>query len=739
MAAPRYDRAAQKASVAVPTIPLYQQRTSSLARFDLAPISPAVAGAPAAAMGELAGAVQGTALKIDQTLLADAAVKGADVLSQLRLDTEAMLTQEQESPDGIDGFTPRVTSAFDRRATELLGEGSSKLSRGYLQRALKPHIAALREDVASKAMSWEAGQRAQVRIDTAQSAAQKAATAVSMDPDTWASAAAEQKLWIDGAGFAPATRSELHRRMIASITSAAAEGYAKRDPAGTLTRLNDRTDKLFMALTPEARDQVQRTATAQLVEQKVAGIVAVYQHQGSDAGTDALGELEASNLTPAMQDEVRKDVSGRLSQFRDQRRQENVATIATIERSIANDTAGSSTTRQVEDLYRIGALTPAEYGNYLGQVEASTVRRFKDGAAARELAAALNAGLPLDPNNADHRKALKSAFVSDTREMPIGSAPWQATAAAYAAKARMLPEPALGWIRQTIRSPDPQIAAAGAQFFGAIGAASPDATGEVDTDTKAFAGVVNSMIEAGTQPARAVETARTNVFELKPGIAEQRKQQYTQGSSAHARSSDAALDALIDRDFDTVLSRQPAASAALKADFGAQAERYFMKTGDIGLARDLAWTDLRRVYGPSSVNGSPMVMAFPPERFGVTPDDVRRDVGNFLKGNPQSDGSGAADVFVVPDAITLRQVNNSLDGRSVQPSFKLVTKTGDLVLDRHGVPQRWTLPTGEELTKRFKDAEAVAASDAQKLVEQARADREVRRVRAEQLRRGELR
>ncbi len=468
------------------------------------------------------------------------------------------------------------------------------------------------------------------------------------------------------------------------------------------------------------------------VEVETQHILSAYEQQGADAGVSALGALSQSNLSPAIQDEVRRGVSSRLSLLRDQRRQEGVDTVASIERSLANGTAGRDTASQVDDLYRRGALTPAEFGNYIGQVEASTVRRLKEDAAAREISAALAAGLPLDPGDSDHRKALSSAFTNDTREMQVGSAPWQSVAAAYASRARMLPQQALAWTRQTMRSPDPQIAAAGAQFYGAIASTTPDAVGEIDTDTKAFAGSVNSMIEAGTSPARAVETARATVFDLKPEVRERRKDEYRE----YAKQSDLALANLVDRDFDPGLfTSPPSLSSSLAADFAGQSDRYFQKTGDIALARDLAWADLKRVYGPSRVNGEPIMIAFPPERFGVAPDEIRTDLGNFLKGNPQADGSSSADIFVVPDAITLRQVNDALDGRPVQPSYKLVTKSGDLLLDKHGVPKRYVLPSGEELGQRFKAAESKAAADAQALVDEAKRERE-RRQRDAYLRRG---
>lgn len=48
-------------------------------------------------------------------------------------------------------------------------------------------------------------------------------------------------------------------------------------------------------------------------------------------------------------------------------------------------------------------------------------------------------------------------------------------------------------------------------------------------------------------------------------------------------------------------------------------------------------------------------------------------------------------MLVVPDALTLRYVSDALDGHTVQPTYKLVTKSGDLVLDADGIPLRYAL------------------------------------------------
>lgn len=709
----------------MPRIPIYEQQTrSSSAGLGLGPTAQSSGrGATLAALGQHAQAAA-------DVFHADGVARANDAVTRLDEAAEQLLRDEANNLEpGAEGFTPAAVKKFDELARSVQSEATTKASifnRRNVGEFVQAKTAEIRARFEGRAKTVEATERVRFRDDLFAQAAERTRTTLELDPERWGRLAAEQMAAIVDSGLPPIEQAKVRARLESAVTEGAAMGYAKRDPQATLAELGnaDTTNPIYRNLSGQARDRVQRMAQGQLIESNVAAIVDTYTKAGTDAGIQAFAQLDKSGLPPATQDEVRRGVSSRLSQYRDLRRQENVDAIANIERSIANNSAGTRTMEHVEDLYQLGALTPAEYGNYAGQIESAAVRRLKDQAAAHELAAVIGAGLPLDPRNPEHRKALSSAFAENVREQPAGSPVWQATASAYAARTRMLPDQALAWTRQTTRSPDPRIAAAGAQFYGAIAAGAPDAVGEVDTDTKAFASTVNAMIEAGTDPARAVETARSTVFDLKPEVRERRKTEFEQ----HAKQSDAALANLVDRDFDPgVFASAPALSANLAADFVSQSERYFQKTGDVTLARDLAWSDLKRVYGPSRVNGEPIMIAFPPERFGIPPEEVRTDIGNFLKGNPQADGSGAADVFVVPDAVTLRQVNDTLDGRPVQPSYKLITKSGDLVLDRNGVPKRYTIPSGEELAQRFKGAQAKAEGEARAMVDQARGEREQRR------------
>lgn len=518
-----------------------------------------------------------------------------------------------------------------------------------------------------------------------------------------------------------------------------ARSAAHRDPMAALEKLKDPSsgDPVYDALTYPHRIAVQQDAQRYATEQTAASVMDAFKTRGPQAAAQALATVENSGLDPQIKDDVLAHVRSQLANVRDAARIQNATGLGTVESNIATRTAGLQTRHQVEDLYTTGALTPAERAGYLSQIDRNVLDRHTQMAAADALHEALDGGLPLDPSNADHRQALASAFEQDTTgltpgvpgpaqgvtrlaRIPVGAPAWQNIAMAYAERTRMLPEQALAWIREGVRSPEPRIAAAASQFYGSVNAAAPDALSQVDTSTKSMAATIGSMISAGAEPQRAVETARTNVLEASPELIKRREAQYM----PLAKQSDAALKTLIGRDYSGgFFHADPKADEGLASLFNDQASHYYEKTGDINLARELAWGDLKRIYGPTRINGDATIMAFPLERFGVKPEEAHGEIQKFLTDNPQPDGTQAPDVQVLADALTLRQVADALAGQPVRPSYKLVGKSGDLVLSSHGIAQRYSVPSGEELGKRFRDVQAAAAHQAQLLINQAKSDR----------------
>lgn len=482
-------------------------------------------------------------------------------------------------------------------------------------------------------------------------------------------------------------------------------------------------------------DREAAAAQTALVKGAANRVLQAYEQRGPDEGLAAL-QKATKGMSPDLADDVYAKVQTGLSRRREAQQQASADIISGIYQSLAANTADESTQEQVEALWQLGALTPTERASLAGRVAAARVESAKANASAQLIRDAVAMGTPLDPSSGDVRKALSAAFAQDAQGSPTGSESWQGLATAYAARTKVLPEQALSWTRAALRSPDPKVAGPAAQFVAGVEASAPEAAGQFDQNTKAFAAIVNQMITAGTNPDEAVKTARATVYDINDAILKQRQGQYKE----HAKQSLSTLESFIDRDFDTLLSAQPDVAHVrddvmrLDVDFNSLSSRYFDKTGDIELARDLAWNDLRRVYGPSRVNGVPVMMAMPPERFGVTPEMVREEITSFIAENPQADGSRPEEIVLVPDARTMREVTNALNGQPVRPGYKVVTKTGDIVRDKNGVELRYELPASD-LPERLRAAKADAEArtqEAKNLRATMRAEQEEQRRRVRQ-------
>ena len=308
------------------------------------------------------------------------------------------------------------------------------------------------------------------------------------------------------------------------------------------------------------------------------------------------------------------------------------------------------------------------------------------------------------------RLGIATPFVFPKTVVP-GSAEYQNVALLATNKYRQLPPEAAKFATNAVKSDDPKLVTQGALLLDAAENVAPSSYTSVPPPVRARAALVASMINAGAKPERAVQTA-IDTEKVSDQVLATRNRAYGQ----FQKSNSGALKGFIDRDLDpSIFYSQPAATQALSNEFDRQTRDYFRQTNDIDLARALAWTDLRRVYGTSEVNGKREVVAFPPERFTVTPQEVRKELQDLIAHNPQADGSNAEDLKVVADSDTMRNVSAAMDGHRVRPSYRLVTKTGDLARDKNHVPLRYFIPDDEEIYSRYQKKQ-------QELADEGRAD-----------------
>jgi len=687
-------------------IPQYRQQTtaSSAGLVRVPPHDPEAETAGIRALGAAISRTLGRWAEQRDT------AESSALLSEARNAIAAAEDEERNVPaaQATEELTPRVM----RRVKQVRRETLDKTTSPRVKEYLRLQFDDLEAGAFQRATVANSAQRVQVLEDTTQRAIDAGAAAAERDPGEGARILEEIYTSIDGAYTTPGIRSALRGRAQARIVESTEFGRAQQNPELTLERLKG-PDAVLDSLTPDARERVQLFAQNRFEQRAANQIVERYRANVRD-GDAALAALDESGIPVERQDGIRRRVREGVGLMRDERQGEHLNRIADLEKRIATGAPPAAVFTEIESLYRAGALSPSQVVNYQERAAVNAERTAENEAARREFMSTLAAGLPLNPRNGDHRKFLSAAFGADAGNTQPGDPRFQALALGYASRARMLPDQAVSWLRSAARSPTRDVALAGAEFYGSLEQQSPEAAGDIDTDTRAMLAQISEMKGAGASDQAAFETARSNVFESRRDVVDARTKAYGE----FAKQSDSALNSLIDRDFDTAFKAQPAASSALRADFDRQTLAYFVRGTDINRARDLAWADLRRVYGETRVNGDPVVSAFPVERFGVTPEEARADVAKFLRATKQD--VKPEDVLIVPDGLTLRAVSDALTGKPVSPSYRLVTKAGDLVLGPDGTPQRYTLPTGEELTKRFKAAQDKARQEADLAVSEAR-------------------
>lgn len=708
----------------MPALPQYQRQTA--ARGDT---SPTLARVPSTAGSGIGEGLSGFAAGVVEMSRQINAERRAESLDGANRSVAEFSAWQREQLDVL--ATKPATEfeehrkAFEAEAEKARSKLMSSSRRPETRQWIESQLAPLDERAGSRLRELTAVAMTGQKLDNFDATIAARAQAAWHDPDGFLDHLAGVLSGIQGSGVQMQTQAAYGAKARDELALAATRGYIQRNAAWAATELANPETKVaaFRNLDAKMRQQALQTATAAASTSRVTaevGRIATAYERDLLAGNKALSQLSPT-LSEAEQLEVRRDVQTRLNLLQSERQAQFGPRLAEIVRSVNAGTAGRPEELEIATMYRRSGLSQSHYETLLQRIDDARAKGAADRSMSQEFLTSLQSGMPIDPKNDKVRKAYAATFALDTAGATPGDLRFNTAALSWASRTKALADPAAAWLRAAVRSPDDAVAAAAGQFYGRLQIVAPDAASDLDADTRAFAGAVNTMVEAGTPPDVAVRSVR-EAMNAKPDVLERRRVQYTE----HAKQNDAILKGLASRDFDGGwFESAPALTEQLGADFAGQTRRYFERTGDITQARDLAWQDLKRIYGVSEVNGQRALMPFPPERFGVTPAEVRQELADWLKANPQADGSTVDDLTLVPDGLTLRSVSSVLaEGDRGTIGYKILTRSGDLAVSAAGAVTRWELPTGDALEKRLREAEAKAkaASDAE--VAKARRQRE---------------
>lgn len=636
----------------------------------------------------------------DKSRRQDAAVTASNALADMRINSEKgfLEAQQHAAPDAAN-FTPNVLKGFDDEAKDSLKTIKDPMARQMLME----HAPEIRANLAERSMQYEAATRTQFRSESIVNATAKSASAVELNPDSWQAAGAEQIKALNALDLPPEQRDKLTQHVDQEISQAAARGYAKNDPGGTLKRLADSTDPLMSGLTTEQRTGVETYARQQFVEQKAQSLQNIYQAQGTTAGVKALSAIDHDQSIPAdLRDPIRDQLMRQINVYRDQQREKFAPQLAQLESNIVNETAGPTDKANAWSLFQKGAYNTTQLTGALAQIDRSMKESAKKGLTLEQARAAYTAGTPLDPE--ENKKGVGLLFQDLTKNTQPGTPEFTNRALDITAKVGIAPDPAISWARSSLNGGNPQQAAQAADLIAKLDDTNPRAMAyAMDPKTRAISGMINEAVKSGADPEGAVKVARHNVS-LAPDDVKTLDQRWTlavgQGQAGQQKQSHALTNLLSqDATFKPHFwNSVPAVPLQMQSEFDALTKDYYRYTGgDVNQARGLAARDLKHVWGVSEVNGSKELMPYAPEAMfpGLTKDVVREDIASSVKGL-NIDGSK---VKLIPDPVRTARTQGSTWNLAAPDEHGLL----DIVKGKNGNPLLYRLPV------MHSDVEAVKA------------------------------
>jgi len=616
-------------------------------------------------------------------------------------------------------FTESALESFDSAyQRELENAGSNP----YARRAINQAANSIRAEVAIRGMRQEAAANVEARANSAVEAANRAATAVEMNPDSWQSIGAQQQQSIRNMGLDPEVTVKLAHEADRIVSEAAARGYAKKSPEDALKRMQNPDDPLFGGMNPHSKEVVKEYATNQAVQQHADGIVDIYRKAGPTAGAKAFSDLDKSDLPQEIKDRVLAEAHRGLGQYQAEQRQKYGNQIIALEEGIASGKPADNARAQVWDLHGKGVYSPEETAAKLAALDRIAE---KGGAEDGNLQWALQAykdRRPLDPKNADSKKAIDGLFgaLADTNKLQGGTPEYTNLAADIAKATGIAPDTPVSWARAQLVSGDATKAAQGADLLARLNEATPRGfVFENDPKTEAMVRQISDITKAGGDPELAVQVARKNaeIGEVERKELEIKWRQIVPEKSAAAISTNSLVKGLSsdERFKPGFFTGVPDVPKAMTAEFAALTHEYYLYTGgDVDKARELATDTVKRTWGVTEVNGKRELMKYAPEAMypGISVPVIRKDLESSIaeqgfSGKPES-------VRLVPTADTARTAGQIW-------SVAAPDKHGayDIVLGKDGRPLQYQLPVG---TNEFEAARQKLASEgmdkARRIVEQ---------------------
>lgn len=316
-------------------------------------------------------------------------------------------------------------------------------------------------------------------------------------------------------------------------------------------------------------------------------------------------------------------------------------------------------------------------------------------------------GNPVDPSDKDMQKA---ATEFADRALPAFEtysqwSPQDKGTLMNVARLNGKPDQLEGVLMAGLAADSPEVTESAADLAQDLQRLSPMFWGGYSERLRGFYNTINLHRDYGTPISRAVNEF-TRVTAAERDIA---KVLYKREDVDIDDNSEDFMDRVFDDDTLDPAWVGPEVAGRLGVQYDAFVRDAYNITHNLDSARQTAWERMRRVIGPSRVNGEQTVMAYPPEYIGgrVEPIDstwIREDFTRDMS----SIGLDAAGHQIVSDPLT-----------PSDQTYGVLDENNNIVYDDENVPLRWR-PDVERWTSESNAKSAIDAEATQAIFEEQR-------------------
>lgn len=374
--------------------------------------------------------------------------------------------------------------------------------------------------------------------------------------------------------------------------------------------------------------------------------------------------------------------------------QKNALVASDLEISVSRNEA---TYRDIDNATRAGIIKPAKRTQMYKQLDnnAKTVNKTAENLTRVQTSIAM--GIPLDPTSKEDKAGVEQMWQATLPTIDVRDpTSFANSAVSFVQSTGILPASLKGNLSAFSRSGDPEQASQAADIIGRLQDVSSPALNDLTKESYAFGLSVSSLVKGGVDKERAVDIARKNAF----GLTEQEKSTVRLVLKGASTENESFLNEKLDEFDPGIFTAQPDLSPVMQAEFEVLLEDLVPFTGgNIDVARQMAWQNMRNVWSATSVNGGLQVMKYAPEAIYGSPDGDNKWIKSQFDSEMTTSGFDPEKTIIGTDVKTAREKMPSYPVFSVDENGIAVP-----ALDENNLPIRWrpefkSSPQYQELKK----------------------------------------